>query len=139
MSTVRKLRWAALIAVAAAAAWMALYPVDWQNWLGFSRNAYFTTGQNYAFFSGFGAWLSSTLGLSAIAVTLWRHLNCHADGCLRIGRYPVAGGAYKVCRRHHEHVTGRPHKLTADALRAAHIMHTELLHAGHIRGTGPPP
>jgi hypothetical protein len=75
----------------------------------------------YAFFSGFGAWLSSTLGLSTIVLTLWHHLNCHVSDCLRVGKYSVADGQYKVCGKHHNEVTGRHHqRLTTDILRVLH-------------------
>lgn len=119
----RKVAAIPLLALAVLAVWVALYPLDWQGWLGFTKAAYFTDGQNYAFFSGFGAWLSSTLGLSTIAATLWHSLNCHVAGCLRPGRYPVAGGQYKVCRRHHGDITGHPRRLTVHALRDLHIAH----------------
>lgn len=38
--------------------------------------------------------------LAAPAVLLRRH-NCHVKGCMRLGRHPVAGTAFVVCRRHH--------------------------------------
>lgn len=81
------------------------------------------TSLEYAFFSGFGAWLSSTLGLSGIIAALIHHVNCHADGCWRIGKFPVAGGQYKVCGKHHREVTGHPRKLTIEFLRQLHLEH----------------
>jgi hypothetical protein len=79
--------------------WWASYPVDWQNWLGFSKSAYFTTGQNYAFLSGFGPCLITALGLSTIVAGLWHAHNCHYDGCMRIGRHKVNGTPW--CNHHH--------------------------------------
>jgi len=35
------------------------------------------------------------------AYALLRHHNCHAKGCWRIGRRPVEGTAYVVCKKHH--------------------------------------
>jgi len=126
---VRPRRIAALAIPAAAVIAIGLFPRGFNHFIGIDTQS----SDNYAFFSGFGAWLSSTLGLTTIIVTMYKHLNCHADQCMRIGRFPVAGGAYKVCRHHHEHVTGRTHKLTADAIRAAHILHQELMHTGQGR------
>jgi len=117
---VKNLRWLVLAAAAALAAWIGLAPGAWQDWLGFSHAAYFTTGQNYAFFSGFGAWLSSTLGLSAIILTLWHHINCRADGCPRIGHYPDSRGL-KWCWRHHPDHHGR--KPTTEMLHRLHFEH----------------
>ena len=51
----------------------------------------------YAFWSGFG----SCLGYASVAAVAWRHLKCHSRGCRRIGRHPVEGTPFKVCRRCH--------------------------------------
>lgn len=37
------------------------------------------------------------------AYALLRHHNCHVKGCWRVGRHPVAGTSYIVCRKHHPH------------------------------------
>jgi hypothetical protein len=51
---------------------------------------------------------------------LLRHHNCHAKGCWRIGRHPVEGTAYVVCRKHY------PHKQpTAEQIHAAHAAHQQ--------------
>lgn len=55
--------------------------------------------QEYAFFSGFGTWLLAVAGYSGIVVTLTHHLNCHHEGCWRIGRHREGSELY--CRRHH--------------------------------------
>jgi hypothetical protein len=58
------------------------------------------SGKGYAFFSGIG----SDIGELAIVgglLALIRHHNCHVDRCWRIGRHPVAGTSYIVCRKHH--------------------------------------
>ena len=51
----------------------------------------------YLFWSGAG----SDLAYLSIAWTLLRKHNCHAAGCWRIGRHPVEGTTFVVCRRHH--------------------------------------
>lgn len=55
------------------------------------------SGRWYAFWSGFGG----DLALMATPFTLLRRHNCHVRRCLRIGRHPVAGTTWVVCRRHH--------------------------------------
>jgi hypothetical protein len=97
------------------ALWIALYPADWQNWLGFSKAAYFTNGQNYAFTSGPGPMFLTTAGMSTIIVGGWHHLNCHVYKCMRVARFPVAGGQYKVCRKHH------PDEVVRNGLKLHHI------------------
>ncbi len=37
------------------------------------------------------------------AYAILRRHNCHVKGCWRIGRIPVRGTSYIVCRRHHPH------------------------------------
>lgn len=78
--------------------WMGFYPTDWQNWLGFSHNAYFIYGTNYAFTSGPGPMMLTAAGMSTIISGLWHAKNCHADGCWRIGRHHVNGTPW--CNTH---------------------------------------
>lgn len=61
------------------------------------------SGPWYGFWSGIGGDLSI---LAAPLVLLRRH-NCHVKGCPRLGRHPVPGTGFVVCRRHHpdEHPT----------------------------------
>jgi hypothetical protein len=49
---------------------------------------------------------------------LLRHHNCHAKGCWRIGRRPVDGTSYVVCKKHHP----RPQP-TAEQIHAEHAEH----------------
>jgi hypothetical protein len=73
----------------------------------------------YSFWSGFGLSLLASPFLLA-----WRHLNCHdpADWW-RVGRYPVAGGQYRVCRIHHPDPEIREHGLTRQHILQAHLRH----------------
>lgn len=73
------------------------------------------SGPWYAFWSGFGSDLTLFTGLVAVVWSFWRRHNCHVRGCLRLGRHPVEGTSYVVCRFHHPH--GEPNH--ADVL-AAH-------------------
>lgn len=58
------------------------------------------SGAGYQFWSGIGSDLSE-LTLLGLFFGAWRHLNCHAPGCLRLGKHPTADGQYKLCRKHH--------------------------------------
>ena len=64
----------------------------------------FDTGQgnapHYLFWSGFGSDLSELALVGAVAGLLRKH-NCHVKGCPRIGRFPVDGTPWIVCRKHH--------------------------------------
>ena len=46
--------------------------------------------------------LASTITLIAFVIGAYKHLECHADGCHRIGRFQH--GHYKLCRIHHPDV-----------------------------------
>jgi hypothetical protein len=109
----------AVVLLACAAVAVFLFPHGFTHAIGLDTQA----SAEYAFFSGFGAWLSSTIGLSAIIVTLWSHLDCHVDPCARIGRFRVAGGAYRVCRKHHDEITGHHGPLSVRSLREKHRLH----------------
>lgn len=89
-----------LLVIAGMVLWFATYPVNWENWLGFSKYDYFTAGTNYAFTSGPGPMILTALGLSTIIAGLWHHVNCHEDACWRIGKHKVNGTPW--CNRHHE-------------------------------------
>lgn len=78
---------------------------------------------NYDFTSGPGPMFETGILGSGIFFTLWRHLNCHTDGCPRLARFHVAGGQFRVCGRHHREITGHPHKLTTEVISAAHRLH----------------
>lgn len=82
------------------ALWMGLYPTDWQNWLGFSQAAYFKYGVNYALLSGFMPCFVTAIGLSTLIVGAWHSVNCHSDGCARIGRHKINGTPW--CNTHQE-------------------------------------
>jgi hypothetical protein len=49
------------------------------------------------------------------AYAILRRHNCHAKGCLRLGRHRVAGTDYIVCRTHHP-----PDMPTAEQILAEH-------------------
>jgi hypothetical protein len=55
------------------------------------------SGAWYLWWSGPGA----DLGMLAAVGAYFRHVNCHEPGCWRLGRHPVDGTPFKVCRVHH--------------------------------------
>jgi hypothetical protein len=86
----------------------------WLAWMWF---LHFTgsdneNSTNYGFWSGFG----SDLGEAAIfggLIALYRKHNCHLHRCWRIGRHPLEGTPYVLCRHHHPQV---PRRVTAEHL-----------------------
>lgn len=64
----------------------------------------------YDFWSGVsGSFLSAAL---AAALAWYAAHTCHDSWrCLRYGRYPAAGGTFRLCRHHHPDLRGaRPHR-----------------------------
>jgi hypothetical protein len=81
----------------------------------------------YNFISGPLADITLLGGGYAVA----RHHNCHVKGCLRIGRHPVDGTGYVVCRKHHPDESP-----TAEDILAAHAAHRRGS-SGRREGGGP--
>jgi hypothetical protein len=63
------------------------------------------------------------------AYAILRRHNCHVKGCPRIGRHPVDGTSYVVCRKHHP--AGKP---TAEQVYAAHAAHRHALEEARTAG-----
>jgi hypothetical protein len=53
---------------------------------------------NYDAFSGSLPVMVTILGMSTIITGMWHHVNCHMDGCYRIGKHKVNGTPW--CSRH---------------------------------------
>jgi hypothetical protein len=66
-----------------------------------------STPWTYQLWSGFIPALAIVSIFGGLASHL-RSMNCHVTGCWRIGKYPLADGQFKVCRKHSPH----PDKLT---------------------------
>lgn len=76
------------------------------NWVNDVLNVLGITnlsGRWYGFWSGIGG----DLAFVAAPLVLLRKHNCHVRWCWRIGRHPVEGTTWTVCRKHHPdtHVT----------------------------------
>lgn len=91
------MRYAAGLAIALLAAftafWIAVFEI--MNHYGFNNQA---TPQ-YGFTSGVGPMILTALGMSTLISGLWHTHNCHAEGCLRIGRHKINGTPW--CNTHH--------------------------------------
>jgi hypothetical protein len=94
-----------------------------------------TVCKAYGFWSGFGSDLGEyavVASLVSSAVLALRHINCHEPGCWRVGRYPVAGGEFKMCHIHHPDFGGaHPSREYILSLHAAHRRMDEKLDEIH--------
>lgn len=108
----------AVLAILALTAWA---------WWPEIRNEFFVllgsrneSGGWYGFHSGFGGAAYVTI-VPATALFYYHH-TCHeSPWCLRWGKYPAAGGLFKLCHVHHPDLQGaRPHH---DLIRRLHREH----------------
>lgn len=58
------------------------------------------SGPWYAFWSGFASDIGEVVLVGSMLAIVRKH-NCHVRRCWRVGRHPVAGTGYMVCRKHH--------------------------------------
>ncbi|MGH3205926.1 MAG: hypothetical protein ACRDP5_28325 [Streptosporangiaceae bacterium] len=103
----RSLRYALALAV------LAVLALACATWWPHIRDEFFVllgsrneTGGWYGFNSGTaGAFYMSIL--PALALFYW-HGTCHDHPmCLRWGKYPAAGGVFRLCRHHHPDLQGQ--------------------------------
>jgi hypothetical protein len=86
--------------------------------------AAYEPGKAYGFWSGFGG----TVLFSAVIMSpvWWWHHTCHDSArCLRLGRYPAAGGVFRLCARHHPDFGGE--KPRRELIHRMHREHLERL------------
>ena len=89
------------------------------RWLWFHAGLNSGNSAWYLWPSGWGAIIIPPLLTAApIVWVLLRKHNCHADRCMRIGRFPVEGTPYVVCRHHHPDGS-----VTADDIRRRHHLY----------------
>jgi hypothetical protein len=65
----------------------------------------------YWFYSGIFA-LSYLGAILGIAYGAYKRVNCHADGCFRIGwHHDTEGHGHLLCKKHHPHGEGVQHQI----------------------------
>lgn len=62
----------------------------------------------YNFWSGLGSDISEFAILGGVFLA-YKKINCHVEGCPKIGHFQVNKTPYKVCRKHHPDM---PKKIT---------------------------
>jgi hypothetical protein len=62
-------------------------------------------------------------GMITLVIGFWRHVNCHVDGCYRIGRHKMAGGKYVLCTKCLKSDPEHPDEVTREHVHAAHRQH----------------
>lgn len=67
------------------------------HWLAHLLGLDNLSGAWYGFWSGIGG----DTAIVTPGLILARRHNCHVRGCWRLGRHPVDGTTWTVCRRHH--------------------------------------
>lgn len=92
------------------------------HWLLHALGVDNVSGHAYAWWSGAGSDIGELAIIGAVIGT-WRRVNCHVKGCFRVARYPIAGGQYKVCGKHHPDHKVRSGQMTAEVLHRAHRDH----------------
>lgn len=108
----------ALMLVVTVALLVYAAPHGLQHYLGIDTQSSY----NYDFVSGVGPMIVALLSYSGILLIVWHHLNCHQDGCFRIGRYQVAGGRFRTCRGHH------PDPAIQQGVQAHHLLEAHRAH-----------
>ena len=68
----------------------------WLHVLGLDNSS----GRWYGFYSGSGSDIGEAAIIGGLLNVARRH-NCHVHRCWRVGRHPVTGTTWVVCRKHH--------------------------------------
>lgn len=77
------------------------------SWLVTFLGVHNEGGAFYAFWSGFGGSVPDVLIITSMLGWYW-HRSCqYSPWCLRLGKFPLAGGLAKACHRHHPDLNGR--------------------------------
>lgn len=78
----------------------------------------------YSFWSGVAG--SFLVGVITFLLLWYLHHTCRDSWkCWRVGRYPAAGGTFRLCRHHHPDLRGqRPHRELIARLHREHLART---------------
>lgn len=76
------------------------------HWLAVHTGTVNESGPYYGFFSGFGSDIAE-FGILGGLFTAYKHKNCHAPGCPRLG-HPVPGTPYIACKNHNPAMLRHP-------------------------------
>jgi hypothetical protein len=72
------------------------------------------------FYGAWSGWVGDLAIFGGIGAFYWHHI-CHEPGCWRWARHPVAGGTFKICRRHLRRLHGE--SLTTELIRRLHHLY----------------
>jgi hypothetical protein len=78
----------------------------WEHGFAHSLGIDTQQSQNYDFVSGVGPMVVAMVGYVSLFASLVHSVNCHEQGCWRVGRHKVDGSPW--CNRHHGNA--RPHQ-----------------------------
>ena len=84
------------------------------HWFFIHTGTYNESGPYYGFFSGFGSDLGEVALIGSV-IALFRHRNCHVQGCWRLGK-PIDGTAFLACHKHHPDHPGTKRNISIDQL-----------------------
>lgn len=109
--TAKKIAWRTFLVLLAASitGWIALKIKALPDWFWHPL-----TGLGYQFWSGIGSdigEISTPVSIAAGILFAWRHLNCHADRCYRIGWHLHGDHGHPVCKHHHPQGDNAPHTI----------------------------
>lgn len=102
------------------------------NWLAHILGVDNVSGRWYGWWSGAGSDVGELAIIGGLA-TMVRQKNCHVHKCWRLGRHPVEGTPFVVCRKHHP-----DDPLTAQDVHAAHRRAMGWLHHDRKEGSHDP-
>jgi len=98
--TGRLIRTAAIVSAVLAVPFLVIWHEQAWWWVEVHTGTVNESGPYYGFFSGFGSDIGEVAIIGGLVAIVRKH-NCHVHNCWRIGRHPVEGTPYVVCRRHH--------------------------------------
>jgi hypothetical protein len=120
----RIITWALALIVVVFVIVMIAFWTDTAHWFLRYTGADEESGSWYGFWSGFGGSIPDFLIIGSI-ITIYRHHNCHVNGCLRLGK-PVEGTPYLACPIHHPAHHGEKRSVSQEVIQLAHKAHVDL-------------